>query len=50
VFIEVKVVPVVGVASAPNTASGQWLVAADGGVFTVGDAPFHGCPGSRGHP
>ena len=29
----------------PPTASGYWLVAADGGVFAFGDAAFHGSMG-----
>ena len=29
----------------PTTASGYWLVASDGGVFTYGDAPFSGSEG-----
>jgi hypothetical protein len=33
--------PVVGIAGTPD-AGGYWLAAADGGVFTFGDAPFHG--------
>jgi ribosomal protein L24E len=37
--------PIVGMAP---TASGlgYWLVAADGGVFCFGDAPFHGSTGA----
>ena len=34
-------VPVVGIASSP-TGNGYWVVAADGGVFSFGDAVFHG--------
>ena len=33
--------PVVGMASTPD-GQGYWLVAADGGIFTFGDAPFDG--------
>ncbi|MHB8188909.1 MAG: glycoside hydrolase family 25 domain-containing protein [Ferrimicrobium sp.] len=33
--------PIVGIAAAPGGA-GYWLVAADGGVFNFGDAPFKG--------
>jgi 3D (Asp-Asp-Asp) domain-containing protein len=33
--------PVVGIA-ATGTGGGYWLAAADGGVFTFGDATFHG--------
>lgn len=38
--------PIVGHASTPNR-NGEWLVAADGGVFAFGDAGFYGSvPGS----
>jgi len=41
--------PVVGLA--PHAASGYWLVAADGAVFTFGDAGFFGSlPGTGVHP
>ena len=33
--------PVVGIAGTPSDG-GYWLVAADGGVFAFGDAPFRG--------
>jgi hypothetical protein len=36
--------PVVGMASTPD-GKGYWLVAADGGVFTFGDAAFYGSMG-----
>jgi Glycosyl hydrolases family 43 len=36
--------PVVGTASTPDS-KGYWLVAADGGVFTFGDATFFGSTG-----
>ena len=36
--------PVVGMASTPD-GKGYWLVAADGGVFTFGDAAFYGSEG-----
>jgi hypothetical protein len=36
--------PVVGAAATP-TGRGSWLVAADGGVFSFGDAAFHGSLG-----
>jgi hypothetical protein len=37
--------PVVGMASAPG-GGGYWLVASDGGIFSFGDARFHGSTGS----
>ena len=37
--------PIVGMASTP-TGNGYWLVAADGGIFTFGDAAFHGSTGA----
>jgi hypothetical protein len=36
--------PVVGIA-ATSDSGGYWLAAADGGVFTFGDAPFYGSRG-----
>jgi len=36
--------PIVGMASTPD-GGGLWLVAADGGVFSFGDATFHGSEG-----
>jgi hypothetical protein len=33
--------PIVGMAATPG-GRGYWLAAADGGVFTFGDAVFHG--------
>jgi hypothetical protein len=36
--------PVVGVAGSP-TGAGYWLVAADGGIFSYGNAPFYGSTG-----
>jgi|tagenome__1003787_1003787.scaffolds.fasta_scaffold20985987_2 hypothetical protein len=38
--------PIVGVAATP-TGNGYWLVAADGGVFTFGDAHYFGSTGNR---
>jgi hypothetical protein len=38
--------PIVGIASTP-TGKGYWLAAADGGVFTFGDAPFYGSEGGK---
>ena len=37
--------PIVGIASTPD-GGGYWLVAADGGVFTFGDANFYGSAGA----
>ena len=37
--------PIVGVAAAPDSL-GNWLVGADGGVFSFGDARFFGSTGS----
>ena len=37
--------PMVGMAAGPN-GKGYWTVAADGGVFSFGSAPFHGSTGS----
>ena len=37
--------PVVGMAATPD-GQGYWLVASDGGIFSFGDAPFHGSTGS----
>jgi hypothetical protein len=31
--------------AATPTGAGYWLVAADGGMFAFGDAPFHGSMG-----
>ncbi len=36
--------PIVGIASTPDSG-GYWLVASDGGVFSFGDARFHGSEG-----
>jgi hypothetical protein len=38
--------PIVGIAPTP-TGQGYWLVAADGGVFAFGDAPFYGSMGGQ---
>ncbi len=38
--------PVVGMAATPD-GHGYWLVAADGGVFSYGNAGFHGSTGGR---
>ena len=37
--------PVVGMAATPD-GGGYWLVASDGGVFSYGDAAFHGSAGN----
>ncbi len=37
--------PIVGMAATPD-GGGYWLVAADGGIFSFGDAAFHGSTGS----
>ena len=39
---------VVVTAAATPSGNGYWLVSADGGVFTFGDAVFHGSTGDRG--
>jgi hypothetical protein len=41
-----KTAPVVTMAGTPD-GSGYWLVASDGGVFTFGDAAFHGSMGGK---
>ena len=42
--------PMVGVASTPD-GGGYWMVGGDGGVFTFGDAQFHGSlPGQKVTP
>jgi ribosomal protein L24E len=33
--------------AATPTGKGYWFVAADGGVFTFGDAPFYGSMGGK---
>jgi hypothetical protein len=33
--------------AATPSGNGYWLVAADGGIFAFGDAPFHGSMGGR---
>jgi hypothetical protein len=38
--------PIVGMAATPD-GSGYWLVASDGGIFSFGDATFHGSMGGR---
>src|SRR5438067_1669630 len=37
--------PIVGMAATPS-GNGYWLVASDGGIFSFGDAAFHGSTGS----
>jgi hypothetical protein len=41
-----SIAPVVGVAAYEPTGLGYWTVAANGGVFTLGDAPFKGSAGA----
>src|SRR3546814_14941276 len=41
--------PIVGMAPTP-TGSGYWLVAADGGIFTFGEARFRGSSGGHARP
>ena len=38
--------PVVGMAATPD-GKGYWLVGADGGIFSFGDAPFYGSTGGQ---
>jgi len=38
--------PIVGMAATPS-GRGYWLVAADGGIFTFGNARFYGSTGGR---
>ena len=38
--------PIVGMAATPD-GNGYWLVAADGGVFSFGDAAYYGSAGAR---
>ena len=38
--------PIVGMAAHPS-GQGYWFVAADGGIFTFGDAKFHGSMGGK---
>ena len=40
------VAPVTGMAATPD-GRGYWMVAADGGIFTFGDAPFYGSMGGH---
>lgn len=40
--------PVVGIAP-HHTGDGYWLLTRDGGVFSFGDAPFHGATPGRGY-
>ena len=37
--------PIVGMAATPS-GNGYWLVASDGGIFSFGDATFHGSTGA----
>ena len=45
--VTVTTVPVTAMAIAPDTSIGQWVVAADGGVFAYAGAPFYGSMGGR---
>ncbi|MHB8288931.1 MAG: hypothetical protein ACYDEY_06790, partial [Acidimicrobiales bacterium] len=38
--------PIVGMASTPD-GGGYWFVAADGGIFSFGNAKFYGSMGGR---
>ena len=38
--------PIVGMAATPD-GGGYWLVASDGGIFSFGDARFHGSTGGQ---
>jgi hypothetical protein len=38
--------PIVGMAATPD-GGGYWLVASDGGIFSFGDAVFHGSMGGQ---
>ena len=44
ISLHLNVVPIVGIAATP-TGRGYWLAAADGGVFSFGDAQFYGSAG-----
>ena len=37
--------PIVGMAATPD-GKGYWLVASDGGIFSFGDAVYHGSTGT----
>ena len=39
--------PFVGIHESDEDESGFWVVAADGGVFTLGDAAFYGSMGGK---
>jgi hypothetical protein len=39
--------PMVGMAATPS-GNGYWCVASDGGIFSFGDAQFHGSMGGTG--
>ena len=45
--VTVTTVPVVGMAIVPHTSPGQWIVAADGGVFAYAGAPYYGSMGGQ---
>jgi hypothetical protein len=46
ISVTVTTVPIVGMAIAPAAGIGQWVAAADGGVFTYAGAPFYGSMGA----
>jgi hypothetical protein len=45
-FYRMRVTPIVGIAPT-RSGAGYWLVAADGGVFSFGDAQFYGSMGGK---
>ena len=45
--VTITTVPIVGMAIAPNVGPGQWVTAADGGVFTYAGAGFYGSMGGQ---
>ena len=47
ISVTITTVPIVGMAIAPNVGPGQWVAAADGGVFTYAGAGFYGSMGGQ---
>ena len=45
--VTITTVPIVGMAIAPKVSPGQWVAAADGGVFTYPGAGFYGSMGGQ---